>query len=141
MMRTFLLKWLTAVFAVMLVSSLVSMMAVFVGSEGEDLRDLMVLQAILIPLAAAAGVWCLGSLVLQYGCRNALRKFWDCLPGWLVFAVFAANSPVLIAELSFALLQHHTLEPTPWQERVPAATALSSSLALVSCYVRFRLSG
>lgn len=70
-MRTLLFKWLTAILAVMLVSSFVSMMAAFVGSEGEDLRDLMVLQAILIPLAVAAGVWCLGSLVLQYGCRKS----------------------------------------------------------------------
>jgi len=33
-MRTLLFKWLTAIFAVMLISSFVSMMAAFVGSEG-----------------------------------------------------------------------------------------------------------
>jgi hypothetical protein len=38
-MQTFIFKWLTAVFAVMLVSSLISMMAAFIGSEGEDERQ------------------------------------------------------------------------------------------------------
>jgi hypothetical protein len=53
-MKSFLFKWLTIVFAVMLLSSFVSMMAAFVGSEGTDLRDLMILQTALIPLAIVA---------------------------------------------------------------------------------------
>jgi hypothetical protein len=53
-MKPFLFKWLTAVFAGALLSSIVSMMAVFVGSQGVDLRDLLELQVILAPIAAAA---------------------------------------------------------------------------------------
>lgn len=138
-MKVFWFKWLTAVFAVVLMSSFVSMMASFIGSEGNDLRDLLILQTGLIPLAMIVAAWCLSLLVRRYGYPQALKVFWQRLPGWLLFAVLAANSLVLIAELSFFLLQHHTGSLRAWQEHVPAVTALSSSLALALCYVSFRL--
>ena len=132
-------KWLTAVFAVMLASSIVSIMAAFVGSEGADFQDLLKLQVLLVPLAVAVVTWCFGRLVRQHGYRNGLRTFWNALPGWLLFLVLAANSLVLIAELSFVLIQHHTGNLRPWQEHVPAAAAFCSSLAAASCFVSFQL--
>jgi hypothetical protein len=134
-----LFKWLTAAFAVMLVSSLVSMMAAFVGSQGADLQDLLKLQAVLVPVSIAVVVWCFSLLTRQLGYGNVLRKFWSVLPGWLIFAVFAVNSLVLVAELSFVLIRYHTAAVRPWQEHLPAATALCSSLALATCYVCFRI--
>lgn len=136
---TTLFKWLTAIFAVMMASSIVSMMAAFVGSQGADLQDLLKLQAVLVPVSIAVVVWCFVLLIRQYGYGNAFRKFWNVLPGWLVFAVFAVNSLVLVAELSFILIQYHTATLRPWQEHLPAATALCSSLALATCYVSFRI--
>ena len=136
---TTLFKWLTAIFAVMLASSLVSMMAAFVGSQGADFQDLLRLQAILVPVSIAIVVWCFALLIRQYGYEYGLRKFWRVLPGWLIFAVFVFNSLVLVAELSFILIQYHTATARPWQEHLPAATALSSSLALAACYVCFRI--
>jgi hypothetical protein len=132
-------KWLTAAFAVMLASSLVSMMAGFVGSQGADLQDLLKLQAALVPVSIAIVVWCFSLLARQFGYGNVLREFWRFLPGWLIFAVFAVNSLVLVAELSFFLIQYHTATVRPWQEHLPAATALCSSLALATCYVCFRI--
>lgn len=136
---TTLFKWLTAAFAVMLASSLVSMMAAFVGSQGEDLQDLLKLQAVLVPVSIAVVVWCLFLLTRQFGFGNVFRTLWSVLPGWLIFAVLAVNSLVLIAELSFLLIQYHTATLRPWQEHLPAATALCSSLALATCYVCFRI--
>lgn len=138
-MKPLLFKWLTIAFTTMLLSSFLSMMAVFVGSEGGDLRDLIVLQAFLIPAALAAAAWCVFELVRRYGFRGAMRTLWQHLPGWLLFAVLAANSLVLIAELSFLLIQHHTGTVLPWQEHLPALTAITSSLALVCCYISFHL--
>lgn len=138
-MKLFLFKWLAVAFATALLSSFVSMMAAFVGSEGADLRDLLVLQTALIPLGLAVFAWCLGALVRQFGLPGAFRMFWHHLPGWLLFAILAANSLVLIAELSVILIQHHTQTLRPWQEHLPAATALASSLALTACYVGYRL--
>lgn len=136
---TALFKWLTAIFAVMLASSLVSMMAAFVGSQGADFQDLLKLQAVLVPVSIAVVLWCLALLIRQYGFGKGFRKFWSVLPGWLVFAVLAVNSLVLVAELSFILIQYHTETLRPWQEHLPAATAFSSSLALATCYVCFRI--
>jgi uncharacterized membrane protein len=132
-------KWLTAVFATTLASSIVSMMAAFVGSEGADLQDLLKLQAAMVPISIAVVALCCGIVVRKYGYRSAFQKLRDHLPAWLLFITFAANSLVLIAELSFALIQHHTGSLRPWQEHLPAATAFSSSLALAACYACFRL--
>ena len=136
---TTLFKWLTAIFAVMLASSIVSMMAAFVGSRGADFQDLLKLQAVLVPISIAVLAWGFALLIRQYGYRYGMRKFWSVLPGWLVFAVLAVNSLVLVAELSFVLIQYHTGALRPWQEHLPAATALSSSLAFAACYVGFRI--
>lgn len=43
------LKWLTVAFAALLASSFLSMMAVFSGATGDDLRDLLNLQTTSIP--------------------------------------------------------------------------------------------
>jgi hypothetical protein len=133
------LKGLTVTFCAVLISSVVSMMATFVGSEGEDLRDLLILQIALVPFAIIAVLYCLGVLVRQYGFSGALQAFWQHLPGWLLFVVLAANSLVLVAEMSFLLLQYHTGNLRPWQEHVPAVSALTSSVALAFCYVGFNL--
>lgn len=135
------LKWLTVVFALVMVSSFVSMMASFVGSEGEDLRDLLILQTGLIPAALAVVAWRFRALFRAYGTRRALPTFWTNLPGWLLFVVVAANSLVLAAELSFFLIRFHTGVANAWQEHIPAVTALSSSVALATCYVSYRLAG
>lgn len=138
-MKLFLFKWLTIVFAFVLASSFVSMMAAFFGSEGGDLQDLLLLQTLLVPLAIVVTIWSFGVMARRYGRKDVFRKFWARLPGWLFFAVIVANSLVLIAELSFILIEHHTGAGRPWQEHVPAATALFSSIALAACYVNFRL--
>lgn len=136
-MNILVFKWLTVTFCIVLISSFVSMMAAFVGSEGEDLRDLLRLQIALVPFAIIVVLYCLSTLVRQYGYAGALQAFWQRLPGWLLFAVLAANSLVLIAELSILLLQYHTGNLRPWQEHVPAVSALTSSVALAFCYVSF----
>lgn len=138
-MKASVLKWLSASFAVILASSIVSMMASFVGSEGGDLRDLLVLQLVVIPFSVVVILWCAGGLVRHFGAAEAPRVFWRHLPGWLLFAVIMADSLVLIAELSFIVLQYHTGEARHWLEHIPAATAFWSSLALAACFVGYRL--
>lgn len=138
-MNIVVLKGLTVTFCAVLISSFISMMAAFVGSEGDDLRDLLILQIVLIPFAIVVVLFCLGALVRRYGLSGALRAFWQQLPGWLLFVVLAANSLVLIAELTFLLLQYLTGNLRPWQEHVPVVSALTSSVALAFCYVGFNL--
>ncbi len=137
-MKASVLKWLTASFAVILASSFVSMMGSFLGSAGSDLRDLLLLQLAAIPLALVAVLWCATELFREFGTAESLRMFWRQLPGWLLFAVIMALSLVMIAELSFVVLQYYTSDPRPWLEHIPAVTALASSLALACCYVAYR---
>ncbi|MGH8168436.1 MAG: hypothetical protein ACREQ1_14440, partial [Woeseiaceae bacterium] len=62
-MNVSLFKWLSVVFSAMLLSSFVSMMAAFVGSEGADLRDLVILQTILIPFTVVVVIWTFAALI------------------------------------------------------------------------------
>lgn len=138
-MQTFLLKWLTIAFAVLLASSLLSMMAVFSGSTGSDLRDLLNLQAAAIPVAIVAFAWSSALVARGHGARAAARALWEGLPGWLLFVVVVMLSLVIVAEMAFVIVGSYTGEPRPWDEHVPVASAFTSALALVTCYVALRL--
>lgn len=130
----FLFKWLTIIFAGVLLSSMVSMVGAFFGWLGSALRDLLLLQLFMIPIAIAATLASLAVLARRYGARNTPGVFWARLPGWLVFVLTLALSLALIAELSFILVQRHTGNMRPWAEHLPGASAFFSSLALAACY-------
>lgn len=138
-MKPFILKYLAFTFAAIVVSAFVSMMGAFLGSQGGDLRDLLLVQAVLVPLSLGISLVLILGLVRQYGVRGTLVNLWNALPAWLVFAICAVNSVVLIAELSFILIQYHTSESAPWQEHLPAATAFFGSIAFLVCYAGYRL--
>lgn len=140
-MKPFIPKYLAVAFAAIVASAFVSMMGAFLGSRGGDLRDLLLVQAALVPLSVGVAVMLFLWLVRRYGVRGAFVNLWDALPPWLVFAVCAVNSVVLIAELSFSLVQYHTREAVPWQEHLPAASALFASIAFLVCYGAYRLAG
>lgn len=114
------------------------MMGAFLGSQGGDLRDLMQLQLGLVPISIGVTLWLFLGLSRRKGLRGAFRAF-AVVPGWLLFAVCAVNSVVLIAELSFFLIHYHTSEPAPWQEHLPAASAFFASIAFLVSYARYRL--
>ncbi|HEX2138999.1 MAG TPA: hypothetical protein VHG33_04735 [Woeseiaceae bacterium] len=138
-MSSFLFKWLTIAFAGVLLSSMVSMVGAFFGWMGNELRDLLLLQALLVPVAIAAAVSSVVVLTRRYGHRHVFKTLWAGLPGWLVFFVVLSLSLVLIAELSFILVQRHTGDIRPLAEHIPAAAAFFSSIALAACYVVLRL--
>ena len=114
------------------------MMGAFLGSQGGDLRDLMQIQLVLVPISIGVTLWLFLDLARLRGVRGAIRAL-AVVPGWLLFAVCAVNSVVLIAELSFVLIHYHTNEPAPWQEHLPAASAFFASIAFLLSYARYRL--
>lgn len=121
----------TIAWAGVCLSSLVSMMAVFMGSGSGDTRALLSFQNALLPVTLAA--------LVVYGWRatrrgDGLVLLWRHTPGWLLFVVASAASLTLIAELSFVLITWHDAGTRPWIEHVPAVTALSASLALAAGY-------
>jgi hypothetical protein len=138
-MKPFILKYLAVAFGAIVVSAFVSMMGAFLGSRGGDLRDLLLVQVVVAPLSLGVALAVLLALVRRYGVRRAFAMLWDAMPPWLVFAVCAVNSVVLIAELSFILIHYHTSEAVSWQEHLPATTALFGSIAFLVCYASYRL--
>ncbi|MGB5580462.1 MAG: hypothetical protein WBM68_07870 [Woeseia sp.] len=133
MMRTFLL-WLNVAWAMLLLSSLVSMMAVFMGSGSQDLGGLLAFQIFTLPLAAAAMGWHLFCAARAAAEESALLLLWRSIPGWLVFVVCMAASLTLISELTMTLIELHTDAARPWQERIPAICAVAYALALALGY-------
>lgn len=139
-MHAFIFKWLTIAFAAVLASSTVTMVAAFFGwLDNEEVRDLLLLQALMVPVALAAAILGFAVLARRCGQRDLFRTFWARLPGWLVLIVTLALSLVMIAELAFIVLQRHTGAMRPWIEHMPAASAFFSSIALAACYVVLHL--
>lgn len=124
------LVWVTIGWAVMLLSSLVSMMAVFLGSSSGDLNGLLAFQAAMLPVAAIAI-----ALYLRFAGRSdrdvgGITQAWRFTPGWLVFVVLSAASLTLIAELTIQLIHWHGAQPRPWHEHVPVLSVITNAVAL-----------
>lgn len=126
------LAWLVVGWAALLLSSLVSMMAVFMGSSSADLRGLLGVQSLALPVALLAIALYLRWARRHAGGRGGLRLLWAHTPAWLVFVVAAAASLTLIAELTFVLVDLHTAGSRPWPEHVPALVAIVSAVALAA---------
>jgi len=134
------LSWITIGWAALLLSSMVSMMAVFLGSASLDLYGLLQVQAALVPLALLA----ITGYVLhaRYRSENAtaLATLWRHIPGWLVFVVVCAALLTLIAELTFLLIGLLAEEPRPLLEHVPAVSAIVNAIALAAGYASLQMS-
>jgi hypothetical protein len=131
--------WVTIAWAALLASSLVSMMAVFMGSASSDLHALLQVQAVATLIAVVAIARYLWTAHCHSAGANAFAVIWHYLPGWLVFVVLSANSLVMIAELTFILIQSLADQARPWQEHVPALSACLSSVALAGGYASLRM--
>lgn len=134
------LHWVTIGWAALLLSSLISMMAVFLGSASRDLGGLLAVQVFMLPAALIA----IG-LYLRFAGRaardvGAFAQLWRHTPGWLVFVVLSAASLTLIAELSMLLIRYHEAGIRPWLEHVPAISAIVFAVALAMAYASLQLS-
>ncbi len=137
-MRT-LLNWLAIGWAALLLSSMVSMMAVFLGSASHDLYGLLRIQLVLAPVALLAMAMYLAHAARHVATGTLLHALWRQTPGWLVFTVFCAALLTLIAELTFILISVHAEAPRPALEHVPAVASIVNALALACSYAHLRL--
>ena len=132
-------SWLAFGWAVLLLSSLLTMMAVFTGSTGSDLHGLLYVQSLLLPVAGigiAYYLWKAGRLAED---RRGAALLWRHTPGWLVCAVACTASLTLIAELTLLLLHLLDAGTRPWWEHVPGLGALLSSVAFALGLASLRL--
>lgn len=131
--------WVVIGWAALLLSCLVSMMAVFMGAASSDLRTLLDVQATLLPVTIIGIAYYLWRARRLADDNRGAALLWRRTPGWLVFAVASAGSLTMIAELTFLLLQLHDAGTRPWREHVPTLCALSSSVAMALGYASLGL--
>lgn len=131
--------WFAVGWAALLLSSMISMMAVFMGSGSGDLHGLLVFQLLMVPVTVIAIVFYTLQARAHAAGGSGLALLWAHIPGIMLFAVASAMSMTLIAELSFILISILTEQPRSWLEHVPSATAAFSSLALAAAYGNLQL--
>lgn len=127
-----LLNWTTIAWAALLLSSMVSMMAVFMGSGSADLHGLLMFQFVMVPVTVVA--------IIAYGLqarhlsgkRAGFAHLMANIPGPMLFVVASALCMTLIAEMALILVSTMTEMPRPWLEHVPAVTSALSALALAA---------
>lgn len=122
--------------AVMMLSCLVSMMAVFMGDNrsGSDLNDLLVAQATAIPIASIVFAISLSGFVRDRGWQRGLRQLWDSTPPWLVFVLASLISLVGIGELSFYLIRSISAQSASFAEHVPLLCLLACTAAFTALF-------
>lgn len=122
--------------AAMILSCLISMMAVFMADNlsGSDLEDLLFLQAATIPIASIVFALSLSGFVRERGWRHGLRQLWDSTPPWLVFVVASLLSLVGVGELSFYLIRSISSRNASFFEHVPLLCLLSSTAAFTALF-------
>ncbi len=131
--------WVALGWAALLLSSLLSMLAVFAGSQSGDLQGLLALQEFMLPFTLAAIAFYFWRARRLGDGRGGAALLWQHTPGWLVLVVASAASLTLIAELTFLLLIAHDVAPRPFAEHVPALIALTSALALAGAGANLRM--
>ncbi len=120
-------------------TSLVTMMAVFMGAEHPALGPLLTAQLVGSALAALLVVGALAMFVATFGPRRAPVEIWERLPGWLLFVVVSLVSLVIAGELSYLLVHTVGRRGTTLQDHAPLLAALWGSLGYCAVYAFARL--
>ena len=126
------------VLALVSISCLVSLMAIFIGGGqgGTDLRGLIYLQASLIPIASGISVICVYGFIRHQGMADGLRAMWRAIPQWQVFIFLLLNSLVLSGEVAFVIVMRATEKVITWHQHIPLVCMLACSSAYVVLYAR-----
>lgn len=128
------------VLALVLLSCLVSIMAVFMGGgqAGTDLHSLLALQIAVIPVAFMTVVVCVYLAVHKDGWKPGLSRFWDAIPQWLVFILFLLTLLGICGEVALVVKARLTESPGSWHEHVPLVCMLFCSAAFLALYSRMQ---
>lgn len=132
MIRT-MLNALMIFLAMVVVSSLISTMALFMGGGqgGVDLRELLVLQLLAIPVSVVAIVVAVASY--------KVRQLYDALPQWMAFSFFLLLLLVASGEVAFLIVSRSTDINVQWTAHAPLLSMLASALAICALYAYTRL--
>ena len=114
--------------AMVVPTTLVSIMTLFMGwgQSGRDLHELLILQALSIPLAILATVFAL----FAYDAK----QLYAATPQWMVFAVFVLLLLAGSGEVAYMIVSGRTEIEIGWSEHVPLLSLIFCSVAICSIY-------
>ena len=124
----------TTVFAAIALSCLLSLMVIFMGGGqvGPDLHGLMLLQTWAIPFGILVIGFVTTVFVAASGIRGGLKRLWDAMPQWLVFAFMLVNTLFVAGELAVTIAAQAMREPMSLGEQVPLICLFISSLTVLA---------
>lgn len=135
-MRTLLPCILLALLAMLVLTSLVSLMAVFMGGgqSGADLGTLKTIQLWSIPVTLLITL----NVLLSYPktrTRRA-RELWDDVPQWLVFIFMLLNSLSIAGVVALYIAMRAFETSVSWEQHIPLVCLFCASLAFCAIYAR-----
>ncbi|MGI9201444.1 MAG: hypothetical protein ACR2QL_10315 [Woeseiaceae bacterium] len=103
-------------------------MALFMGGgqAGADLRELLLLQLISIPMAIAA-------ITLVFSSYN-VKKLYAAVPQWMAFGFFLLFLLVASGEVAFLIVSRAANVSVEWTAHAPLLSMFFCSLAICSLY-------
>ena len=122
------LNALMIVLAMVVASCLISTMALFMGGgqAGADLRDLMLLQLISIPVAMVA-------IVMAVSSYN-VKRLYATVPQWMAFGFFLLLLLVASGEVAFLIVSRAADVEVAWTAHAPLLSMFFCSLAICALY-------
>lgn len=114
--------------AMVVVSCLISTMALFMGGgqAGVDLRELLVLQLFAIPVSVIA-------MVVTFATYK-LKRLYAAVPQWLAFSSFVLILLVLSGEVAFLIVSRSADIDVQWTAHAPLLSMLTCALAICAVY-------
>lgn len=130
------LTYLAVLLAGVVLSCLVSIMALFMGGgQGTvDLFGLLAIQTASIPAAVLAMLLALYLTRLAGHTPLTVQRIYAAVPQWLVFIVLILAMLVCFGEVAFVVVERATGTPLAWRAHVPLLGMLICSLAVAVLY-------
>ncbi len=135
-MRTLIPCILLALLAMLILASLVSMMAVFMGGgqAGVSIGALRTIEIWSIPVSLLLTLTVLRSYP-KTRARRA-RELWDDVPQWLVFVFMLLNSLSIAGVVALYITMRAFETDVSWEQHIPLFSLFSASLAFCALYAR-----
>lgn len=128
--------YLAALHVAVIVSCLVSTMALFMGGgqTSNDLFALMVLQIATIPASVATVVFGIAASKPYRSESATAKQLYDACPQWLVFCCLMLISLAGFGEIAFLVVSMTTDSVVEWTGHVPLIAMTVNSIAVCVLY-------
>ena len=125
------IKFLLSLFFCLILLSLFTMIAVFMGKETPLVLNVLWLQNKLYLPIIITILFSLRGYAKNFGWRSTLSQIWNRSPGWMVFLIVMINSLVLCGFIACYLVQQKLGLAPSNNEIIPLVSAFLSSFAFV----------